>query len=278
LFDVRIIEVRPNVRQVEIHLILLRGLIDPIHIIDALRLNQRADRPTPIQLGANVPVPIDGGPVRHLLNDVSELLRQPLRQHQVLPRVAWLDALRELAKSARLKPLIVPKDAPPEKGYRPSVALADFVRFRDLTCRFPGCDCPAEFCDIDHTIPYDVSRLTHPSNLKCVCRKHHLLKTFWNGEHGWRDRQLPDGTVIWTAPTGQRYTTYPASLHLFPSLCEPTATLWTGDAPVAELSGERGVMMPRRRHTRAHTAAKAIAAERRLNDPYVAERNKPPPF
>ena len=188
------------------------------------------------------------------------------------------DALRELAKSARLKPLIVPKDAPPEKGYRPSVALADFVRFRDLTCRFPGCDCPAEFCDIDHTIPYDVSRLTHPSNLKCVCRKHHLLKTFWNGEHGWRDRQLPDGTVIWTAPTGQRYTTYPASLHLFPSLCEPTATLWTGDAPVAELSGERGVMMPRRRHTRAHTAAKAIAAERRLNDPYVAERNKPPPF
>jgi hypothetical protein len=47
LFDVRIIEVRPNVRQVEIHLILPRGLIDPIHIIDALRLNQRADRPTP---------------------------------------------------------------------------------------------------------------------------------------------------------------------------------------------------------------------------------------
>jgi hypothetical protein len=23
-----------------------------------------------------------------------------------------------------------------------------------------------------------------------------LLKTFW----GWRDRQLPDGTVIWTLP------------------------------------------------------------------------------
>ena len=40
--------------------------------------------------------------------------------------------------------------------------------------------------------------------------------------------------------------------------------------------------MPKRRHTRAHNTAKAIAAERRLNDTYaaetIAERNKPPPF
>ena len=37
-------------------------------------------------------------------------------------------------------------------------------------------------------------------------------------------------------------------------------------------------MMPKRRHTRAHNKAKAITAERRLNDAHVAERNKPPPF
>jgi len=41
-------------------------------------------------------------------------------------------------------------------------------------------------------------------------------------------------------------------------------------------------MMPKRRHTRAHNKAKAITAERRLNDDYatevIAERNKPPPF
>jgi hypothetical protein len=36
--------------------------------------------------------------------------------------------------------------------------------------------------------------------------------------------------------------------------------------------------MPKRRHTRAANTAKAKAAERRLNDPHVAERNKPPPF
>ena len=33
-------------------------------------------------------------------------------------------------------------------------------------------------------------------------RTHHLLKTFWGGPDGWADRQLPDGTVIWTAPGG----------------------------------------------------------------------------
>jgi hypothetical protein len=26
---------------------------------------------------------------------------------------------------------------------------------------------------------------------------------------GWRDQQLPDGTVIWTSPTGQAYRTTP---------------------------------------------------------------------
>jgi hypothetical protein len=39
-------------------------------------------------------------------------------------------------------------------------------------------------------------------------------------------RKLPDGTVIWTSPTGHTYTTYPGSNHLFPKLCEPTGTLW----------------------------------------------------
>ena len=106
----------------------------------------------------------------------------------------------------------------------------------------------------------------------------HLLKTFWNGATGWRDRQLPDGTVQWTSPTGHTYTTYPGSKHLFPQLCEPTATLWPDQPPTVESTGDRGAMMPKRRHTRAHNKAKAIDAERKLNDHHVAERNKPPPF
>ncbi len=172
-------------------------------------------------------------------------------------------------------------DSAPDPRYTPTRAMCDFVRCRDLTCRFPGCDKPAQFCDLDHTVAYPHGP-THPSNLKCLCRFHHLLKTFWNGAKGWRDRQLPDGTVIWTSPTGHTYTTHPGSKHLFPTLCEPTATLWPGEPPVVESSGDRGVMMPTRRHTRAHTTAKAITAQRRLNDDYaaerIAERNKPPPF
>jgi hypothetical protein len=79
------------------------------------------------------------------------------------------ELIQELAASAKLVPLIHPAGAPPEKGYVPSKALADFVRRRDLTCRPPGCDRPAIGCDIDHTIPYADGGATHASNLKCLC-------------------------------------------------------------------------------------------------------------
>jgi hypothetical protein len=116
--------------------------------------------------------------------------------------------------------------------------------------------------------------------LKCPSRNrcHQLLKIFWTDVGGWADRQLPDGTVVWTAPTGHTYTTYPGSKQLFPTLCEPTGVLWTGEPPTPDTIGDRGVMMPKRRNTRAHNTAKAINAERRLNDALVAERNRPPPF
>ena len=71
----------------------------------------------------------------------------------------------------------------------------------------------------------------------------------------------------------------PAGL-LFPTLCEPTATLWTGEPPDRRTpAGDRGVMMPKRRHTRAHNTAKAIKPPNAdSTTPIVAERNKPPPF
>jgi hypothetical protein len=185
--------------------------------------------------------------------------------------------LGAIVARARIREVHHPGDSRPEPRYVPSKALCEFVRCRDLTCRFPNCDKPAQVCDIDHTVPYPVGP-THPSNLKCLCRFHHLVKTFWTGVLGFRERQLPDGTIVWTYPTGHTYATYPGSLHLFPSLCKPTATLWAGEPPVVVHTGDRGVMMPRRRHTRAASTARSKAAERRLNDDLVAERNKPPPF
>ena len=184
--------------------------------------------------------------------------------------------LGELLPRATVRPLIHPGDGPPESGYVPSRALAEFVRCRDLTCRFPGCDKPAYQCDLDHTMPHPLGP-THASNLKCLCRVHHLLKTFWVGVGGWRDRQLPDASVIWTSPTGHEYTSYPGSKLLIPSLAEPTGTLTLPDS-VAPGAGDRGAMMPKRRRTRAQDTKRRITAERKLNDALVAKSNAPPPF
>jgi hypothetical protein len=169
----------------------------------------------------------------------------------------------ELAASAKLMPLIHPGDAPPEPGYVPSKALADFVRCRDLTCRWPGCDRPAVGCDLDHTIPYSQGGATHASNLKCYCRTHHLVKTFW----GWGEQQLADGTLILTSPAGHTYVTTPGSALLFPSLCRNTGGLLPAPEadPPLDYCAERTAMMPKRARTRAQNRAHRIATERRQN-------------
>ena len=68
----------------------------------------------------------------------------------------------------------------PDPGYRPTASTVEFIRWRDLTCRWPGCDRPAEMSDIDHTVPWPHGP-THPSNTKRYCRIHHLIKTFCAG-------------------------------------------------------------------------------------------------
>lgn len=197
----------------------------------------------------------------------------------------WLvppEVIAELAGTARLRPLVHPIDAEPEPNYRPSAALAAFVRARDLTCRAPGCDVPANECDIDHVIPWSEGGVTHAANLSCKCRWHHLLKTFW----GWHDEQLPDGTLVWTLPSGQTHITTPGSAQLFPSLCVPTTIELAPPPPVSERCGHRTLMMPLRDSTRAQNRARYIAAERRHNHqttttppaPEPEPDDEPPPF
>ena len=87
------------------------------------------------------------------------------------------------------------------------------------------------------------------------------MKTFW----GWRDKQLPDGTLIWVLPDGHTYVTTPGSALLFPSLCAPTGEL----PPVLPTSdahcGNRDARMPTRTRTRSQNRANRINAERRRN-------------
>ena len=145
-------------------------------------------------------------------------------------------------------------------GYRPSAALDRFVRARDLTCRFPGCDRPATHADIDHTVPHPAGA-THPANTKCYCRQHHLLKTFWEG---WAERQTPDGRLHLISPTGHAYTTAPLSGLLFPSWntrSGPPPATTTTQRPTPG----RHLMMPTRGRSRTQNHLAYIHRERELN-------------
>jgi hypothetical protein len=90
--------------------------------------------------------------------------------------------------------------------YTPPAALADHIRSRDRTCRFPGCRQPADRCDLDHIRPYPHGP-TSRCNLATECRHHHRLKH----ETDWQLDNDPDdpGILTWTSPTGHTYTTEP---------------------------------------------------------------------
>jgi hypothetical protein len=94
------------------------------------------------------------------------------------------------------------------------------------------------------------------SRIRC----HHLLKTFHTGSGGWADKQSPDGTVVWTAPTGRTYSTKPGGSLFFPILATPT-----GEAAIRRLTTKpaelRGLMMPRRTRTRTEERNERITAE-----------------
>ncbi|MFD4292324.1 DUF222 domain-containing protein [Rhodococcus sp. NPDC058532] len=117
--------------------------------------------------------------------------------------------------------------------YRPSARLAEIVRTRDGTCRFPGCSARAATCDLDHTVPFDHADpgrggRTVEQNLACLCRRHHRLKT----SGLWTVRQLGGGRLEWTAPTGEFATTDPAG-----AFSDDTATVGAADRNLAESYG-----------------------------------------
>lgn len=99
-------------------------------------------------------------------------------------------------------------------SYRPPAALAEHVRTRDGTCRFPGCRRTARRsalrrgADLDHTVPYPHGP-TSTANLAALCRLHHRLKTHTR----WSVEQFDDGQLEWTSPTGAIHTTDPPGMR-----------------------------------------------------------------
>ena len=74
----------------------------------------------------------------------------------------------------------------------------------------PQLPVPARLCDIDHTTPFDHDHtenggLTVESNLACLCRRHHRLKT----DGSWTVRQTGAGNLEWTTPRGDIIRTEP---------------------------------------------------------------------
>jgi hypothetical protein len=98
---------------------------------------------------------------------------------------------------------------PPTTRYRPTPAQQRFVSTRDRTCRHPGCVNRAGWADHDHVIPHAAGGRTTCTNLCCLCRRHHRLKTH---ARGWRFVMDADGTLHVTTPSGVTRTTRPPGL------------------------------------------------------------------
>lgn len=102
--------------------------------------------------------------------------------------------------------------------YHPPAALADFVRGRDVYCRFPFCRRRAADAELDHTTAWTDDGVTSDENLYAACPQHHMLKH----HGGWTVAQQPDGRITWTTPTGHRYTSDPHDLRSDPPPRRPS--------------------------------------------------------
>ena len=90
------------------------------------------------------------------------------------------------------------------RQYRPSAALARYVRARDRTCIFPFCNRRAETCDLDHAVPHRTDGsggATCRHNLHPLCPKHHRIKH----ETGWTLQTSNTEPPVWISPLGRHY-------------------------------------------------------------------------
>ncbi|WP_425843559.1 DUF222 domain-containing protein [Agrococcus sp. TSP3-2-1] len=85
--------------------------------------------------------------------------------------------------------------------YKPNRAMRRWLQRRDGRCRWPGCTNRVSRADADHTIAHAHGGPTTLSNLAHLCRRHHLMKH----STAWTVRQLDQGVLEWTSPTGKIY-------------------------------------------------------------------------
>ena len=106
--------------------------------------------------------------------------------------------------------------------YTPPTDLAEAVRLRDGVCREPGCNNPAEACEIDHSLAWAKGGMTEFMNLGAFCRKHHKVKHFMlvspegidigpavTVDHLRDEAGRPTGEIRWSTVTGHFYISEP---------------------------------------------------------------------
>jgi Domain of unknown function (DUF222) len=86
-----------------------------------------------------------------------------------------------------------------ELGRTPSARLAQAIKIRAGSCRFPTCTVPAARCDLDHHEPVPRGP-TSGTNMDPFCRRHHRGKTF-----AWQACTRDDYGVDWTMPDAEHY-------------------------------------------------------------------------
>ncbi len=114
---------------------------------------------------------LDGEPVG------AEWVRELAQSEHAVFRRLVLDPVGEVLDTTVLK-------------YRPPESLRQALRWRDGTCRVAGCRAPVHETDLDHAKAYDSGGATTGSNLRCLCRKHHNMKS-----HGHLDDRFLDAPV-----------------------------------------------------------------------------------
>lgn len=123
----------------------------------------------------------DGPPVASVIAHVDqEVLAHPERQGCcTLEGVGAISAqtARRIACDATVHQVIYGNDGTVEPGsHARSIPrrARRAVLARDRGCRFPGCD-QRRFVDVHHVVFWSDGGLTVPTNLVCLCRRHHRL-------------------------------------------------------------------------------------------------------
>jgi hypothetical protein len=89
-------------------------------------------------------------------------------------------------------------------SYQPTAAMIEHVRAVDGVCRGPGCEVPADRCDLDHLVPWPAGP-TSVTNAQSLSRGCHNPKT----ARVWTAARAPDDGIRWTTLAGRDYVTYP---------------------------------------------------------------------